>query len=99
MARGVFLEQTGEERLARLRLPLQIDDIATFGAQGKAMDLEIVAAGDAEYETVINLARFYIYDMAEHAGFPFGENGDFVVGDQFNPWWGRERPWGPDESG
>jgi predicted acetyltransferase len=55
------------------------------------MNLEIVSADDA-YETVSNLARFYIYDMAEHAGFPFAANGDFVVGDQFNPWWGRERP-------
>jgi predicted acetyltransferase len=55
------------------------------------MKLEILSA-DNEFETVSNLARFYIYDMAEHAGFPFGANGDFVVGDQFNPWWGRDRP-------
>jgi predicted acetyltransferase len=55
------------------------------------MDVEIVAAGDAEYPIVINLARFYMYDMAEHGGWPFEPNGDFDVGDTFDPYWGRPR--------
>lgn len=56
------------------------------------MEFEIVRAGNDEYEIVNNLARFYIYDMAEHAGFPFEANGDLGVGDMFNLWWGKERP-------
>lgn len=66
------------------------------------MEFEIVPAGDAEYEIVSNLARFYIYDMAEHAGFPFEANGDLSIGDGFNPWWGRarpSRPWPPEWTG
>ena len=56
------------------------------------MDVEIVAAGDAEYPIIANLARFYMYDMAEHAGWPFEPNGDFDVGDTFDPYWGKPRP-------
>jgi ribosomal-protein-alanine N-acetyltransferase len=56
------------------------------------MDVELVAAGDAEYPIVANLARFYMYDMAEHAGWPFEPNGDLAVGDIFDPYWGRPRP-------
>ena len=55
------------------------------------MDLEIVPATDADYATVRNLARFYMYDMAEHAGWPFAANGDFDIGDAFEPYWGRRR--------
>jgi predicted acetyltransferase len=56
------------------------------------MDVETVAAGDVEYPIVANLARFYMYDMAEHAGWPFEPNGDFDIGHAFDPYWGRPRP-------
>jgi predicted acetyltransferase len=56
------------------------------------MDLEIVPASDCDYATVRNLARFYMYDMAEHADWAFAADGDFDIGDAFNPYWGRRRP-------
>jgi predicted acetyltransferase len=56
------------------------------------MDFEILPAGDAEYPIVKNLARFYMYDMAEHAGWPFEADGDFDIGDTFDPYWGKPRP-------
>jgi predicted acetyltransferase len=56
------------------------------------MTFDILPAGDAAYDTIRNLARFYIYDMAEHAGWPFEDGGTFDVGDQFNPFFGKPRP-------
>ena len=60
------------------------------------MDLEITSATDADYDVALNLARFYVYDMAEHAGWPFPDDGLFDIGDMFLPYWGRpgrEPPW------
>jgi predicted acetyltransferase len=62
------------------------------------MDLEIVPAGVAEEAIINNMARFYIYDMAEHAGWPFPDDGSFEAGDMFAPYWGKlrkddQRPW------
>jgi predicted acetyltransferase len=68
------------------------------------MELEIIPAGDREYEIVRNLARFYLYDMAEHAQFPFEADGNMDAGEMFNPYWGRlrtndTRPWPPEWKG
>jgi predicted acetyltransferase len=59
------------------------------------MNLEIKPASDDDYAIVANLARFYIYDMAEHAGWEFPASGAFDAEDQFAPYWGkpRRRPW------
>jgi predicted acetyltransferase len=60
------------------------------------MDFEIVPATDADYGVALNLARFYMYDMAEHAGWAFPEDGLFDVGDLLLPYWGRpgrKPPW------
>src|SRR5690349_12970262 len=56
------------------------------------MDIEIIKAGEAEYPVILNLAKYYYYDMAEHASFPFGPDGDFTIGDALNPFWGKPRP-------
>lgn len=53
------------------------------------MDLDIAPASDGDYGVACNLARFYFYDMAEHAGWPFPENGLFDIGDHFAPYWGK----------
>jgi predicted acetyltransferase len=60
------------------------------------MDFEIVPATDADYGVALNLARFYMYDMAEHAGWAFPDDGLFDVGDLLLPYWGRpgrKPPW------
>lgn len=62
------------------------------------MEIEIIAAGRAEEPVINNLARFYMYDMAEHAGWPFPDDGAFEAGEMFAPYWGRtrkndSRPW------
>ncbi|HTQ15387.1 MAG TPA: GNAT family N-acetyltransferase [Rhizomicrobium sp.] len=59
------------------------------------MTLDISPATLADYEIVRALAPYYIYDMAEHAGWPFPDSGAFEAGDQFAPYWGkpRARPW------
>ena len=60
------------------------------------MDFEIAPATDADYAVAHNLARFYMYDMAEHAGWAFPDDGLFDVGDLLLPYWGRpgrKRPW------
>jgi predicted acetyltransferase len=49
---------------------------------------EVVPASEADYPLVQNLARFYIYDMAEHAGWNFPPDGLFVAGDQFANYFG-----------
>ncbi len=56
------------------------------------MNIDIGPAGDAEFDIIHNLARFYMYDMAEHAGWPFDETGSFEAEDSLNPYWGRPRP-------
>ena len=53
------------------------------------MELEIAPATDADYPVVCNLARFYMYDMAEHVGWHFPDDGLFDSGDQFANYWGR----------
>ena len=53
------------------------------------MSLEIVPASDADYGIVSNLARFYIYDIAELAGWKFPANGLFGSEDRFANYWGR----------
>ena len=55
------------------------------------MDVEINPASDKDYAIVANLARFYIYDMAEHAGWECPATGLFDAGDQFAAYWGRPR--------
>lgn len=60
------------------------------------MQIEVVPASDEDYRVVHNLARFYIYDMAEHAGFDFSADGDFDPENQFANYWGRpgsKRAW------
>lgn len=62
------------------------------------MTFEIVTATKADYPLVQNLARFYVYDMAEHAGWNFPPDGLFDAGDQFANYFGlpggREWPAG-----
>ncbi|MEO8316789.1 MAG: GNAT family N-acetyltransferase [Bradyrhizobium sp.] len=53
------------------------------------MGLEISPASEADYAIVSNLARFYIYDIAEHAGLNFPTDGLFDSEDQFANYWGR----------
>ena len=53
------------------------------------MDLEIVPASDDDYRIVRNLARFYFYDLATHAGWPFPADGLFDAGDRFAGYWHR----------
>jgi predicted acetyltransferase len=53
------------------------------------MALEIKSATDTDYSVVSNLARFYIYDMAEYTGLTFSVNGLFDCKDQFANYWGR----------
>jgi predicted acetyltransferase len=53
------------------------------------MGLEITPASEADYTIVCNLARFYIYDIAEHTGLNFPANGMFDSGDQLANYWGR----------
>ncbi|MGH6872474.1 MAG: GNAT family N-acetyltransferase [Rhizomicrobium sp.] len=59
------------------------------------MTFEILPATTGDYAVIRNLARFYVYDMAEHAGWPFGDDGAFDAGEQFAPYWGLPggRPW------
>lgn len=60
------------------------------------MDLEITPASDADYGIVCNLARFYIYDIAEHASWHFPADGLFDSEDRFANYWGKpgtKRPW------
>jgi predicted acetyltransferase len=59
------------------------------------MTLDIAPATDADYAIIANLARFYVYDMAEHAGFAFPADGLFDAGDQLGQYWGGKssRPW------
>ena len=53
------------------------------------MDLEIKPASEADYTIVCNLARFYIYDIAEHAGLKLPADGMFDAGDRLAGYWGR----------
>ena len=47
------------------------------------MRLEITPASDPDYSVVSNLARFYIYDIAERTGLNFPGDGLFDSEDQF----------------
>jgi predicted acetyltransferase len=66
------------------------------------MNLEIAPATDTDYRVVANLARFYVYDMAEHAGWNFPADGDFDSEGRFANYWGKAgapRVWPPDWRG
>lgn len=65
------------------------------------MNLDIAPASDADYSVVANLARFYYYDMAEHAGWNFPPDGLFDAGDQLANYWGLPggRRWPPEWRG
>src|SRR2546428_5634753 len=66
------------------------------------MNLQIAPADDADYAVVANLARFYIYDMAEHAGWNFPADGLFDSEDGFASYWGlpgAARSWPPEWKG
>lgn len=53
-------------------------------------DLEIVAATQTDYPIVRNLAHYYVYDMSEHAGFDFADNGQFEPARSLANYWGVE---------
>ncbi len=61
------------------------------------MDLAITPASDADYIVVSNLARFYIYDMAEYTGWNFPADGLFDSEHHFANYWGRpgQHVWPP----
>ena len=66
------------------------------------MRTEVTPATDGDYDVIHNLARFYIYDMAEHAGFAFGDDGDLDASNRFANYWGRpgaKRAWPKDWRG
>ena len=67
----------------------------------RAMNFELAAATDADYAIFTNLARFYIYDMAEHAGWHFPPDGLFDSEDHFANYWNRPGPraWPPEWRG
>jgi len=64
------------------------------------MNFEMSPADD-DYAIVANLARFYIYDMAEHAGWHFPESGLFDAEDHFASYWNRAggKKWPPEWRG
>jgi len=64
------------------------------------MNFELLPA-DQDYALVTNLARFYIYDMAEHLGWHFPPDGLFDSQDGFANYWGKSGPrvWPPEWRG
>jgi len=64
-------------------------------ATDKNMPLTITPAPDTDYTIISNLARFYIYDMAEYTGWNFPADGLFDPENHFANYWGRpgKRPW------
>lgn len=54
------------------------------------MELEVTLASDADYSIVSNLARYYIYDMAEHTSWHFPPDGLFDPEDRFANYWTRK---------
>jgi len=65
------------------------------------MHLDLTAATGSEYPIIHNLARFYIYDMAEYTGWNFPADGLFDPENQFANYWGRpgKRVWPPNWRG
>jgi [ribosomal protein S5]-alanine N-acetyltransferase len=53
------------------------------------MDYTLTPASDADYPIIVNLGRFYFYDMAEHGGWPFPDDGQFDIENRFDNYWGR----------
>jgi predicted acetyltransferase len=51
-------------------------------------EIEICPPRTADYPIARNLARFYVYDMSEHAGFDFPEDGLFATHDSLANYWG-----------
>ena len=49
---------------------------------------EICPPSRDDLPVVQNLARFYVYDMSEHAGFDFRDDGLFVAGASLLNYWG-----------
>jgi len=64
------------------------------------MNFELSPADD-DYAVAANLARFYIYDMAEHLGWHFPPDGLFDSADRFANYWGKPGPnaWPPEWRG
>ena len=56
------------------------------------MRLEMGPASEDHYAIICNLARFYIYDMAEHTGWHFPPDGLFDSEDRFAAYWNRPGP-------
>ena len=57
---------------------------------------EICPPNQDHYPIVCNLARFYIYDMSEHAGFDLPDDGLIVAGPSLSNYWGI-RPEAPQD--
>ena len=49
---------------------------------------EICPPNRDDLPVVRNLARFYVYDMSEHAGFDFADDGLFAAGASLDNYWG-----------
>lgn len=49
---------------------------------------EICPPNKDDLPIVRNLARFYVYDMSEHAGFDFPDDGMFEAGESLSNYWG-----------
>ena len=68
------------------------------------MEVQITEATDADFETVCNMGRFYVYDMSEFTGWGFAQNGSYDLSANLGKYWGRrpetdERPWPVDWRG
>ncbi len=51
-------------------------------------EIEICPPNRNDFPIARNLARFYIYDMSEHAGFDFPDDGIFSTGASLSNYWG-----------
>lgn len=51
-------------------------------------EIEICPPRADDYPIARNLAQFYVYDMSEHAGWDFPDDGLFATGDSLMNYWG-----------
>ena len=56
------------------------------------MRFEVAPASENDYAIIRNLARFYIYDMAEYTGWHFPPDGLFDSEDRFANYWNNAEP-------
>ncbi|MHB1001300.1 MAG: GNAT family N-acetyltransferase [Armatimonadota bacterium] len=59
------------------------------------MNVELLTADNSNYDTVLNLSQYYIYDMSEYTGWPCSKIGQFTGCDEFFEDWrsGKNHPY------